>query len=344
MNALKANRRRQGGAALLVVLILVATMSALAVALVDDQIFAVRRTLNLSAREQAIWHVHGAEDLAMGVLKLHRLQPGGVDAPADEWAKPRTFPIEGGAIAARLEDATTCFNVNGLVDFQEGDHVVMPDAVKMYRALLANLGVDEETRSILAEATVDWLDTDTDERPGGAEDGAYGDAEPPYRAANRPIYEIEELRSVRGYTPRLVSLLAPFLCALPVQEGAVRINANFLRPRHAALLSAMTFDDELQRPAITVDEAARVISNPPPGGYGGPAGDAKSQLAQAIGAVVPNAQGSLNDIVEVKGDSLYYRLTTSIAYYEAYVEASALIRLESSSSASVFTRRLEPAS
>ncbi len=85
-------------------------------------------------------------------------------------------------------------------------------ALDFFKRLLENLKLDPE----IATALVDWIDADINETlPGGAEDGAYLLAVPPYRAANRPLVDISELRLVQGYTPEVITALAPHVTALP---------------------------------------------------------------------------------------------------------------------------------
>ncbi len=52
----------------------------------------------------------------------------------------------------------------------------------------------------IADAILDWLDTDNDPRPLGAENDAYAGQSPSYRCKNGPIETIEELLLVRGVT------------------------------------------------------------------------------------------------------------------------------------------------
>ena len=61
-------RTREEGAALLTVLLLVAVMSALAVAVLDDIRFGLKRTANAETVGQAQWYALGAETVARARL------------------------------------------------------------------------------------------------------------------------------------------------------------------------------------------------------------------------------------------------------------------------------------
>ena len=73
--------------------------------------------------------------------------------------------------------------------------------------------------------------------PDGAEDETYLLVEPPYRAANRPMFNISELRLVQGFTPEVIAVLEPHVTALP-EETIININtasAAVLRALHQEL-------------------------------------------------------------------------------------------------------------
>jgi type II secretory pathway component PulK len=56
----------------------------------------------------------------------------------------------------------------------------------------------------IADAVVDWLDPDDDQRTNGAESSYYSALDPPYRCKNGPLDTLEELLWVRGVTPQLL--------------------------------------------------------------------------------------------------------------------------------------------
>lgn len=56
----------------------------------------------------------------------------------------------------------------------------------------------------IADAILDWLDSDDSPRPAGVESNYYATLNPPYAAANRELTSIAELLLVRGVTPQLL--------------------------------------------------------------------------------------------------------------------------------------------
>lgn len=61
------------------------------------------------------------------------------------------------------------------------------------------MGFEQNERSILIDSLLDWMDPDDEHRPHGAETEYYQQREPPYRAANRPLRDFEELRLIQGF-------------------------------------------------------------------------------------------------------------------------------------------------
>jgi len=69
--------------------------------------------------------------------------------------------------------------------------------------VLGNMGVEVDTASAIADAVVDWQDSDDEHRVNGAESDYYLDLPKPYIAKNARLDSIEELLLVKGVTPEL---------------------------------------------------------------------------------------------------------------------------------------------
>ncbi|NQT40000.1 MAG: general secretion pathway protein GspK [Planctomycetes bacterium] len=92
-----------------------------------------------------------------------------------------------------LEDESTRLNLNVLV--------VLDEKIGGARDLLMGLpNMDEYT----ADAILDWIDDDDEEREYGAESNYYLSLDPAYQAKNGPLETVEELLLVRGITPQLL--------------------------------------------------------------------------------------------------------------------------------------------
>ena len=256
---------KREGMALLTVLLLVAVMSVIAVAVLDDVRFSVRRTTNAETQAQAQWHASGAEALARRqVARL--LTAGPARTPLEpEWNGRRlTFPIEGGSISAVVTDGQACFNLNSVVEGVGEDLIARPLGTAQFLALGRAVGAPDSRMRAVADALTDWLDADTTALPLGAEDGAYAGLATPYRTGGVLLAEVSELRAVKGVDPDLYRRLRPWVCALPTSRLSP-LNVNTLSPEQAPLLVMLTDG------ALTPDNARAVIARRPKQGWPDPA-------------------------------------------------------------------------
>lgn len=220
---------QQRGVALVTALLVVAIATVAAIAMASRQQLDIRRTGSLLHGEQAWAYAVGAENWAVVVLRRDR-EDSKIDTLGEDWStQPPVSFVEGGSIIGRLIDLQSRFNVNNLVS-GGGANV---GNIDYYKRLLRLLDLEEE----LAEALVDWIDTDINVRfPDGAEDENYLLLETPYRVSNRPLADISELRLVKGYTAEVVARLQPYLVALP-EPTPININTA-----DAVLLAALDAD------------------------------------------------------------------------------------------------------
>ncbi|HEX2561308.1 type II secretion system minor pseudopilin GspK, partial [Phenylobacterium sp.] len=256
-------RDGEEGVALLTVLLLVAVMATLAVALLDDIRFSLRRTANAEAVGQARWYAIGAETLAKAQIARLNAAGGGRTTLQGGWhGRALRFPIEGGTIQARVTDGAACFNLNSVVQ-GAGEVLERREAgVRQFVSLTQALGVADGER--LAAALVDWIDTNILREGGGAEDEAYAQGGAGWLTAATLLAEPSELRAVRGFEPAVYERLRPYVCALPTAELSP-INVNTLPPEKAVLLTMLT---EGRLPQAG---AQRIIEGRPPFGWASPA-------------------------------------------------------------------------
>lgn len=92
---------------------------------------------------------------------------------------------------------------------------LMDESAKLNVNYLPNMGLsidDIDTMMVnipnmtkdIAESLLDWMDTDDDPNPYGAESETYQQMSPPYKAKNGPFESIDELLLVKGITPTLL--------------------------------------------------------------------------------------------------------------------------------------------
>lgn len=208
---------RQRGAAVLTAMLVVTLGAMIAVNMLWNGSLEQRRAETGLAAVQGLAYLQGAEAWAGGILTRDKVESQS-DHLGETWAlELPALPVDGGVIGGRLEDLQGRFNLNNLVTPQgEAD----PVAIAQFERLLAVLGLDPAIAGIVA----DWLDTDADPHfPGGAEDAAYADANPPYRTPNGPITSTSELLAMSGIEPESYRTLLPHVSALP---SGTRLNVN----------------------------------------------------------------------------------------------------------------------
>ena len=215
---------RQRGVALVTALLVVSLATVAAVAMATRLQVDMRRTGNLLNGEQAYAYAVAAESWAYVILRRDRNESD-YDSLGEDWATALPpIAVEGGFVNGRIEDLQGRFNINNLVE-DGGEPIAAEAAVNAgelayFKRLLEVLDLEPA----LAPALVDWLDADINTTfPDGAEDETYLLADPPYRAANRPLVSISELRLIQGFTPAVIAVLAPHVTALP-EETIININ------------------------------------------------------------------------------------------------------------------------
>jgi general secretion pathway protein K len=233
---------KESGAVLLTTLLVMAIMAALAVAIMDDVRLALKRTANISDYAQADWYVRGAEDYVGTVLGDALLSVEGSQRNAIlEQLSPILLPIDGGLMQIDVLDGSHCFNLNSLTTRETGQGSDV--AITQFTALIEMLGVPPSETGLVVSRIVDWIDTDSQTRPGGAEDGQYLRRTPPIRTANAPLKSVMELRAIDGITPEIYTALRPWVC-IGEAHSASTFNINTAQLFHAPILATYLGGEE----------------------------------------------------------------------------------------------------
>jgi general secretion pathway protein K len=225
-----AGLRAQRGIALVTAVMIVAIAAAIAAKIAFAHQLWFRQMENVADRGATDLLRRGALHWA-SVALLEDSAQNSTDHLGEAWAQGLpTLPVDGGAIKVSVEDAQSRFNLNNLVQNNLPSQLDFP----VFQRLLVNLGLNPD----LANALVDWIDTDSNvTSPGGAEDVDYLTLKTPYRAANQPLASVDELRLVRGFDAKTVLTLLPYVTVLP--PGHSTININTASPQLLAALANM---------------------------------------------------------------------------------------------------------
>lgn len=297
--------RSERGAALLTVMMIVAAMSVAALAVTHAVTQSTIRSQALDAQAQLAYYAISAEEVAkarmidaLGTVENQLVlgMPG--------LGEPQIIPVDGGALTVTVRDATNCFNVNTLTKGLEGGVLAAdPDQQKVYQSLLLAVIEDgyESDMVALVSALTDWMDDNSVPGNGGAEDGYYLSEVPSYRTSSQKLTSLDELRSVRGYTPDVYARLRPVLCALPGMVQSDTLNINTLEVHHAPLLRH-AFSD-----ALEIDDARELIASRPSEGWRSVEDLSEDPLVKAIDPALVRVDrlGLVTTLVEVSANVSY---------------------------------------
>ena len=254
---------KDNGTVLITTLLIMTVMAAITVALLDDIRVAVKRTINVNAYAQADWQGRGAEDFIRSWLSQNFVE---LDTLAQSIVlrdrEPILLPTQDGLITVQLKDASHCFNLNSVL----GAEGLATGSAAELVDLSTLIGVPLNQAESLSMSLMDWIDQDQNPRSGGAEDGTYLRATPPYRTADTILASPGEMRALNGMDEDLWALYKPFVC-IGVLGELTSVNINTIRPEQIAVVAAALS----QLDGISTDEAVRaaqhILEERPPQGY-----------------------------------------------------------------------------
>ena len=198
---------RQRGMAVIAALLVVVAASALATSVIERQGLMANILITERDRAQAAWLLRGGLDWSRVVLLMDAR-----NSPTTRldgiWARPIIgLPVgtaedpDRALFSGQIEDEQSKYNLRNLADGAR----VKPDELQALESLLQWLDIDPDLATIMARRVAD-------SQPGG--DGER-------RAVG--LLGIDDLRSLEGFTPRVMDALQPFITVLPV---ATTVNAN----------------------------------------------------------------------------------------------------------------------
>ncbi|MDZ3832778.1 MAG: type II secretion system minor pseudopilin GspK [Sphingopyxis sp.] len=304
---------QERGAALLSVLLLVAVMAVIAATALDRLTLATRIAGSAATVDQGRAYAFAAEEIALRrVGELVRRDAARLTLAGGWLGRDFTLPLPGGEGRARLSDANNCFNLNSLVaETAPGRFSQRSGAVAQFTELMTLLGIDRGEAMAIAGAAADWIDSDSNDGPLGAEDGVYRAMQTSYLPANRPMVDVSELRAVRGVSAKIYARLKPWICALPVTEP-VRLNVNTLAPEQAPLVAMLVPGQ------ISTADARAALAARPADGYGSAV---RFWQARSLERVKPS-----QDVAEQAGvNSRWLALTTQVTMGDGFLTAHSLI-------------------
>lgn len=253
--------RRARGAAIILAMLIAALAAAVAVAVAAEQ---QRWFADVATRRDQVQ----AQSLALAGVQWARqimqddARGGTIDHLGEPWAfpLPRT-PLENGSIEGSIEDAQGRFNVNNLA---ADDGLGREERARLAR-LFAQRGIAPRTLDAVAGSLLAVSDGGSLQAVGAPSPA------PALSKGLRPV-RASELDALRGVNPRDVSLMLPYVVALP---SPTALNVNTASPEVlAAAIPGLTAD---ALSALVADRAAKPFAT---------LADFRARLP--AGATVPN--------------------------------------------------------
>jgi general secretion pathway protein K len=306
---------KETGAALLTVLLLVAVMAVIAATALDRLQISTRLAANGAAMAQARYYIYAAELIAVRRIDDLLARDAAQTTLSGDWLnRDIPVPIDNGLASARLTDADNCFNLNLVTEIKgTGGQTFAANriGIEQFTQLMVFLQVNENEGAAIAQSAADWIDSDMNALPGGAEDTFYRSLATPYLPPNRMMVDRSELRAVKGVKPQIYNQIQDWICTLP-QARPTALNVNTMSPDQAPLL-AMLFAGKL-----SPREAKAYLASRPADGYGS---------AVRFFAVPLLAQKNVPETVkqQVQLKSAWFKLNIRIQSGGIEMESNALI-------------------
>lgn len=240
MNPRRSTRRNDEGVALLLTLLFVALLTVLVVEYVyETQVETSVVAASLSDFE-ALTAAKSAVNTGLSMLVSDALTmpgeavagttstqssssseaiSGGVayDSLDEPWAYGVPFQeLNNAVMECSISDEFGKLNLNALfrrgarqqsteesAELSESEYDEMEEADETLELTLQYLFEERGAEGDVVDAILDWIDSDDDTRPNGAESDYYQSLSKPFSCKNGPISSVEELLLIRGITPEL---------------------------------------------------------------------------------------------------------------------------------------------
>ena len=327
------DRKRQQGAALVIVLLLVATLSFIVLAISETVTRAADRSIGFRARNEALWRAVGTEALAAAAIEAaFEENPERLTAESPFLAAPLEIPMEGGEAEIYFADRTRCFNLNSLVRGGPGQYAANESSAVELEAILTAAGAGAASSSELAASVIDWIDEDSVQSPGGAENNYYTARPTPYSTGSTLLADASEVRALADIDREFYRALRPWVCALPTTQSTI-LNVNMLTQDDAPFLVGLT------RGELSASAARDVILNRPPGGYASPEAFWAAPEFEALN-LVSGEEGAQGLQQRVGVTSNYVGARMEVKLGDSDVQLESLFEVDGQGKTKLLSRRL----
>lgn len=302
--------RSERGFALVITLVVSALLVTVTVEFIHEVVVDTTLRQNYADAQQASLLAESGVNGGIEILK-NVLANQKYSSLLDRWAQPLQIEDEKGSITVTIEDESGKLYLNAPMGSSDDF------ASKVFVRLLKELDLSLDLRDTL----VDWTDNNTYPERAGAESPYYKALSPPYAAKDDKLDTVEELGLVKGFTPKVMEKLRPFVTVYPNSPNAptATININTAPPE---LIKAL--DDQITDHLVAqLLEYRKATPFKTPG-----------ELGNVYGFKTIASNLSLN--VEVKG--VVYRIVAQGKVGETTRVIEAVVRVTGNSAAKLYWR------
>ena len=301
------------GIVLISVLFIVLILSAIGASMSNTYLLSIKRETYVSFQSDAIQYIDNVETLAKEeIIKQFSPVRRYTSKSLPMFVNPIRLESESGNIIANIKDASSCYNVNSLVDFTNQEYIPNERSIAGLKKLLELLKYNGSEIDEFIDQMIDWIDKDSQPRNYGLEDYYYTGpmSEIKQYSSERFFIDITELRNLPASRFIKWSDIKQYFCTFPVNEN-MRVNINVLDAKHDILLAALI-------PGLSVRDAGAMIAQIPFDGF---------TSVQELYAAFPDV--SFNEShLPIGLTSPLIRLSTSVANQEFEINANSVIEMK----------------
>ena len=251
---------RDKGVVLMSVLLIVLLLSSIAAMIGNNYFISLKRAAYLEFQSSSLNLFRGMEFLAKKKINQEIKFKEFIGKDNSMFVNNIFLEDDTGYIFSEIFDASTCFNINNLVQKNEDNYIPHQESIKIFKRLMLLKEVDERETNQMIDQIIDWIDIDNRPRSNGLEDYFYtgpSNTNQQY-THNRMFYSQNELKNLPSFGGDNWNHLSRFLCAYPIKDFA--ININTLTVDDALLLSALFTE-------LSIDDAGYILSTLPDSGF-----------------------------------------------------------------------------
>ncbi|MDC0185722.1 type II secretion system protein GspK [Gammaproteobacteria bacterium] len=307
------------GVVLISVLLIILMLSVISVSIGKYYFLSFKREGHVDFQNDAIQYIQNIEVLSINEIKKQFMSHTARNLPL--FSEPISIQLEKGMITAKLKDATSCFNINALMNFNDNLYLPNQRVISGFRKYLKLLDYNDASIDSLIDQVIDWIDTDNQPRANGLEDYFYiGPMSSSKQfTSKRFFYHLSEIKNLPASSYFDWQLIEEHFCVIPFIDNHA-ININFLGPNDVLFLAALI-------PELTISDAEMIIENIPDEGF---------QTFSELNNFYPYINFN-NSIIPISVSSKLFFIESQVTYDSFSATARTLINYNNNK-ASILTR------